>query len=155
MDKYSDNDVIIREAGALTLTGTAQALLTSSRNATCENGGVVTKTGGSFPVAAYNTVSSANGQEEGSIFVVSSIYMTVSDALVTNGYSNKDFIYSLFEYLYGAENMPYGCQSVLYDSNVLENLTMSTANLYTAIVLAVPAIVAILGAVVVIRRKNR
>ena len=155
MDKYSDNDVIIREAGALTLTGTAQALLTSSRSATCENGGVVTKTGGSFPVAAFNTVSSPDGKEEGSIFVVSSIYMTVSDALVTNGYSNKDFIYSLFEYLYGAENMPYGCQSVLYDSNVLENLTMSTANLYTAIVLAVPAIVAILGAVVVIRRKNR
>lgn len=155
MDKYSNNDVIIREAGALTVSGTAEALLTASRSATCENGGVVTKTEGSFPVAAYNTVSSADGKEKGSIFVVSSIYMTVSDALVTNGYSNKDFMYSLFEYLYGAENMPYGCQSVLYDSNVLENLTMSTANLYTAIVLAVPAIVAVVGAVVVIRRKNR
>ena len=155
MDKYSDNDVIIREAGALTLSGTAQALLTSSRSANCENGGVVTKTGGSFPVAAYNTVTSADGKETGNIFVVSSIYMTVSDALVTNGYSNKDFIYSLIEYLYGAENMPYGCQSVLYDSSVLENLTMSTANLYTAIVLAVPTAIAILGAVVVIRRKNR
>jgi hypothetical protein len=81
--------------------------------------------------------------------------MTVSDALVTNGYSNKDFMYSLFDYLYGAENMPYGCQSVLYDSSVLENLTMSTANIYTAIVLAVPAIIAVFGAVVVIRRKNR
>ena len=155
MDKYSDNDVIIREAGALTLSGTAEALLTSSSSASCENGGVVTKTGGSFPVAAYNTVSSASGDERGSLFVVSSIYMTVSDALVTNGYSNKDFIYSLFEYLYGTENMPYGCQAVLYDSNVLENLTMSTANLYTAIVLAVPAVIAVFGAVVVIRRKNR
>lgn len=155
MDKYSNNDVIIREAGALTLTGTAEALLTSSRSATCENGGVVTKTGGSFPVAAYNTVSSSDGAQTGSLFVVSSIYMTVSDALVTNGYSNKDFIYSLFDYLYGAENMPYGCQSVLYDSSVLENLTMSTANLYTAIVLAVPTVIAIVGAVVIIRRKNR
>lgn len=155
MDKYSNNDVIIREAGALTLTGTAEALLTSSRSATCENGGVVTKTGGSFPVAAYNTVPSATGEEKGSIFVVSSIYMTVSDALVTNGYSNKDFIYSLLDYLYGAENMPYGCQSVLYDSTVLENLTMSTANLYTAIVLAVPTAIALVGAVVIIRRKNR
>ena len=155
VDKYSDNDVIIREAGALTVTGTAEALLTSSKSANCENGGVVTKTGGSFPIAAYNTVSSADGKEQGSIFVVSSIYMTVSDALVTNGYSNKDFMYSLLEHLYGAENMPYGCQSVLYDSNVLENLTMSTANLYTAIVIAVPAIIAVVGAVVVIRRKNR
>lgn len=155
MDKYSDNDVIIREAGALTLSGTAQALLTSSRSANCENAGIVTKTGGSFPVAAYNTVTSADGKETGNVFVVSSIYMTVSDALVTNGYSNKDFIYSLIEHLYGAENMPYGCQSVLYDSSVLENLTMSTANLYTAIVLAVPTAIAILGAVVVIRRKNR
>ena len=81
--------------------------------------------------------------------------MTVSDALVTNGYSNKDFIYSLFDYLYGAQNMPYGCQSILYESSILENLTMSTANLYTAIVLAVPTVIAICGAVVVIRRKNR
>ena len=154
MDKYSKNDVIIREAGALTVTGTAEALLTSSRSAVCENGGVVTKTGGTFPVAAYNTVPASDG-EQGTVFVVSSIYMTVSDALVTNGYSNKDFMYSLFDYLYGAENMPYGCQSVLYDSSVLENLTMSTANIYTAIVLAVPAIIAVFGAVVVIRRKNR
>ena len=155
MDKYSNNDVIIREAGALTLTGTAEALLISSGSATCENGGVVTKTGGSFPVAAYNTVASQGGTERGSLFVVSSIYMTVSDALVTNGYSNKDFMYSLFDHLYGAENMPYGCKSVLYDSSVLENLTMSTANLYTAIVLAVPTAIAIVGAVVIIRRKNR
>ncbi len=154
MDKYSNNDVVIREAGALTLSGTAEALLTSSGSAVCENGGVVTKTGGTFPVAAYNTVPASDG-EKGTVFVISSIYMTVSDALVTNGYSNKDFIYSLFDRLYGAENMPYGCQSILYDSSVLENLTMSTANLYTAIVLAVPAIIAILGAVVVIRRKNR
>ena len=154
MDKYSDNDVVIREAGALTLSGTAEALLISSRSAVCENGGVVTKRGGSFPVAAYNTVAASDGKK-GTVFVISSIYMTVSDALVTNGYSNKDFIYSLFDYLYGAQNMPYGCQSILYESSILENLTMSTANLYTAIVLAVPTVIAICGAVVVIRRKNR
>ncbi len=153
MDKYSNNDVIVREAGALSLSGTAEALLTSSSSAICENGGVVTRRGGDFPVAAYNRVAAAEG--ESNIFVVSSVYLTVSSALVTNGYSNKDFLYSVFERLYGLSAMPYGCHSVLYETQTLENLTMSTANAYTAIVVAVPVIIAAVGTVIIIRRKNR
>lgn len=153
MDKYSSNDVIVREAGALSLSGTAEALLTSSSTAICENGGVVTRRGGDFPVAAYNRVDAADG--ESNIFVVSSVYLTVSSALVTNGYSNKDFLYSVFESVYGMSALPYGCRSVLYETSTLENLTMSTANLYTAIVIAVPVIIAAVGTVIIIRRKNR
>jgi len=155
MDKYSNNDVIVREAGALTLLGTAQALLTSSSTAVCENGGVVTREGGDFPVAAYNRLAVGGGDGEANVFVVSSIYLSVSSAMVTNGYSNKDFLYSVMEEVFGATALPYGCRSVLYETDTLENLTLSTANLYTAIVIAVPVVIAVCGAVIVIRRKNR
>ena len=154
MDKYSDNDVIVREAGALELSGTAEALLVSSPFSTCENGGVVTRTEGSFPIAAYNKVSAGNGKD-GGIFFTSSVYLTVASALVTNGYANKDFVYSVFENVYGVESLPYGCRSVLYDTATLENLTMSTAHIYTAIVLAVPAAIGIAGTVIIVKRKNR
>lgn len=155
MDKYSDNDVIIREAGALSLSNGAQALLTSSSSAICENGGVTTRSEGSFPVVAYNELTAEGGTASARIFVASSIYLTVSDAVVTNGYSNKDFIYSVFDLLFEADRLPYGCHSVMYDNQTLENLTMSTANLYTALVIAVPVALAAVGAVVIIRRKNR
>lgn len=154
MDKYSDNDVIIREAGALTLSNGAQALLTSSSSAVCENGGVTTRTDGSFPVVAYNELAAQDGKTS-YVFVASSIYLTVADAIVTNGYSNKDFIYSVFDFLFDADGLPYGCHSVMYDTQTLENLTMSRANLYTAIVIAVPVALAAVGAVIIIKRKNR
>ena len=154
MDKYSDNDVIIREAGALALSGAAEAILVSSSYSTGENGGVVTRTEGNFPLAAYSSVPAGDGKE-GRIFFASSVYMTVASALVTNGYANKDFVYSVFENVFGVTSLPYGCRSVLYETSTLENLTMSTAHLYTAIVLAVPAVIGITGAVIIIRRKNR
>ena len=81
--------------------------------------------------------------------------MTVSDALVTNGYANKDFIYSLFDNFYGRDGMPYGCKVAFYNSGILENLTMGTARVYTAIILAIPCVIAVFGAVLIIRRKNR
>ena len=85
----------------------------------------------------------------------SSIYISVSDALVTNGYSNTDFMYSLFDNFYGHGGMPYGCDVIKIDTSTLENLTMGTAKIYTALILAVPVAIAIFGAVTVIRRKNR
>jgi hypothetical protein len=75
--------------------------------------------------------------------------------MVTNGYGNKGFVYSLFEVLYGVGDMPYGTNSIVYDSGVLENLTMGTAKTITAILLAIPMVLAVVGAVVLIRRKNR
>jgi hypothetical protein len=51
--------------------------------------------------------------------------------------------------------MPYGCRSVIYNEQILENLTMGEARTYTAFILAIPVIIAIVGAVILIRRKNR
>ena len=89
------------------------------------------------------------------IFFIPSIYLTATDAMVTNGYGNKDFVYSIFDVLYGAEDMPYGTNSIVYDDTVLENLTMGTAKAITAVLLVIPVVVAATGAVVLIRRKNR
>lgn len=155
VNKYSDDDVILNYAGALALSGTAKPLLLSSGSSVCEDGGVTTRTGGDFAVAAYNRLSYGEGTKEATVFVNSSLYLTVSSALVTNGYANKDFVYAVFEELFGAKNLPYGCNTVLYDTQTLENLTMGTATLYTVIALAVPVALLAVGVVVIIKRRNR
>ena len=154
VSSFSDGGVIIREVAALDLSGSAKPLLTSSESAICETAGVVTRTEGSFTVAAYNEFKTTSGKTA-KIAVVPSVYVAVADALVTNGYSNKDFLFSLFEELYGSVTPPYGCNAVLYQTSILENLTMGKAYMYTAIVMAVPALLAIGGTAVIIKRKNR
>lgn len=154
VSKYSDGKVILRDASALELSGNAEPVLLSSETARLEAGGTVVSRTGSYAVAAASEYVTESG-EVARIFVVPSIYLAVSDSLITNGYSNKDFIYSIFDVFYGAEGMPYGCNAVVYSSQILENLTMGTARLYTLIVLAIPAAIASVGAVVIIRRKNR
>lgn len=154
LSKYSDGHVIVREAAALKLSDTAVPVLVSTSSSSLEAGGEEVDGEGSYAIAACAKVK-GDRNKVASIFVVSSIYATVADSLVTNGYSNTDFFYSLFENFYGNSGMPYGCDLMIADTYVLENLTMGTARLYTAIIMAIPATVAILGAVVVIKRKNR
>ena len=149
VDFFTDGGVIIREASALELSEGAKPLLISSSASVCEADGKTTSTGGKYCVAAYNDIG------EGRVMVVPSIYISVADALITNGYANKEFLFASFEYLFGAKGMPYGCRAVLYDTQTLENLTMGTARLYTAIILAIPTAIAVVGSVIIIRRKNR
>ena len=89
------------------------------------------------------------------IFVIPSIYLSASDALVSRGYSNKDFVYAVFDDFFGSDTPPYGCKPILYDTETLENLTMGTAKIYTALIMLIPAAAALVGAVILIRRKNR
>lgn len=154
-NKYNTGRVIAKYLGALHLTGTAEPLLVSSSSAVCQFGETVTRDDGNFAVAAYNKFSYDGATEKATVFVCSSIYLTVSSALVTNGYSNRDFVFAVFDELFGLEGLPYGTESVVYDSGTLENLTMSTANLYTFIAFLVPMGIAILGVVIIVRRKNR
>ena len=81
----------------------------------------------------------------------------IVDGVVHDGLAvtNKDFIYSLFDEFFKMGDMPYGCNSVVYDNQILENLTMGTARLYTAALCLVPVIIAAAGIVVVVRRKAR
>ena len=86
---------------------------------------------------------------------IPSVYIAAADAIITNGYSNKDFLYSVFDEYFEAGEMPYGCNSVVTATGLLENLTMGTIRIYTALIMAVPAALAVVGAVVIVRRKNR
>lgn len=146
--------VILCDISPLTLTGEAKPLLTSSSSAVCYANGEVTDTSGSYAMAAYSTLEGRLG-EESRLFFIPSIYLTATDAMVTRGYANKDFLYSLFDEFFDMGDMPYGCNSILYDTTTLENLTMGQARVYTAMLLAIPALLCVFCAVVLIRRKNR
>ena len=146
--------VILRDVAPLKLEGNARALLVTSPTSVCQAGGETTDTAGSYPVAAYSTKDNYNA-DPAKLFFIPSIYISTSDAMISNGYLNKDFLYSLFDVFYGMGEMPYGCSSVLYDNEMLENLTMGTAKIYTAVLVLLPAVLAVCGTVLIIRRKNR
>lgn len=146
--------VIVRDVAALTLSGNAEPMLVSSSSSVTESEGNTTNSDGNYTVAAYSAVTN-DDLTESKIFVIPSVYLTAYDAMITNGYANKNFLYSLFDVFYEKGNMPYGCKSILYDTGTLENLTMGTARLYTALLLLIPAAIATVGAVLIIRRKNR
>ncbi len=152
--QYSEGKVIIKSVAALELSKTAKPMLVSGASSELYAEGKSVDKSGSYCVAAYATAE-AKQDKTSSLFVVPSIYTTVSDAFVTNKYSNKDFMYSLFDNLYGRDGMPYGCNVAYYDSGVLENLTMGTKRIFTGIILAVPVPIAIFGAALIVKRKNR
>lgn len=154
VSEHRDGAVIIREASALKLSGAAKPILKSSSSSVLEAEGRTVSDSGGYAVAAYSEVANEQGGKS-RVFVVPSIYLAVSDSLVSDSYSNKDFVYSVLEELFGAENLPYGCKPIVYSSSILQNLTMGTARLYTALALLVPTAIAIVGTVILVRRKNR
>lgn len=149
-------NIIIREVASLTLDSSkgASALLISSPASVCQAAGETVDTDGSYVIAASSVRVGESG-ESAEMFVIPSVYLTATDATVTNGYVNKNFIYALCEELYGCEEMIYGCKSIVYESDTLENLTMSAARGYTTALIAIPVALCVLGAVVIVRRKNR
>ncbi len=147
-------NVIVRYVSSMTLSGSAMPLLVASRSAVTEAGGVTVNSDGSYVIAGYSELECDTGRTA-SMVVVPSVYITADDAIVTKGYANKDFIYALCETLFEADSMIYGTNSYIYNDTILENLTMGTAKIYTAVAIAIPAAIAVIGAVLIIRRKNR
>ena len=152
----SDGRVIIRSVGALILDGesNAKSVLISSPSSVLEASGETVNGDGGYTIAACSTLEN-DLTDAAKMFVMSDGMLTASDAIVTDGYSNKDFLYSLFDSFFEKGDMPYGCRSVVYNEAVLENLTMGTARTYTAVLLAIPTALLAVGAFVLIRRKNR
>lgn len=146
--------VIIRDAAALSLTGSAEPILMSSKSAVCQANGETVDGEGGYTIAAVSSVTN-EASETSQMFFIPSVYLTATDAMITDGYSNKNFLYSLFGEFYGQGLMPYGCSGIVFNDGMLENLTMGTARIYTALMLAVPVVIAAVGTVVLIRRKNR
>lgn len=155
LSNYGSTGVLMRECAALELSGKAQPLLVASSASETYAGGVKTGSEGGYCIAATVTEKNDNGTES-HVFVVPSIFICAEDTLYTEGYANRNFVYSVLDTVFGREGVPYGCHTTLFYTNgMLENLTMQTARIYTALLLSIPAIIAIIGAVVVIRRKNR
>ena len=150
----SGGNIILSNVGTLGLSGSAKALLVSSDSAVAEAAGSSVSAAGVHVIAGYSE-NEREGGAVASMVVMPSVYLTAADAIVTNGYANKDFIYALCETFYECYGMVYGANNYVYDDAVLENLTMSTARIYTAIAVAIPVILTATGAVIVIRRKNR
>ncbi len=154
VERYSDGGVIIRDVAALELSGEAKPLLIASETAKTYSHGEMTDSQGSYPIAAYATVITDDG-EQGRVVVIPSIYLTATSALVTNEYANGDFLRSVFETLYDRSPLVYGSSIISFETPILEGLTMQTAGIYTAIIMAIPVALAVVGAVVLTRRKNR
>lgn len=151
---YTDGRVLLSQVARLKLGAGAEALLYSSPTSRVLWEGSEVAVGGSFPVAAYSSRDEGEGAVS-EIVVLPTVLVANGDIMISEGYSNKGFLYSLLEEVYGANNAIYGTKSVIYDSGALENLTQSGATVYTVILFAIPFALAIVGAIVVIRRKRR
>ena len=129
-------------------------ILQAGDTASTYAGGKLTDNNGGYDVAALSVKTLEDGSTA-SVFVIPTAYITATDAFISEGYSNKDFLYATFEVAFGSYAAPYGCNQVIYETQILENLTMGTAKAYTALILAIPAALAIVGTVIIVRRKNR
>lgn len=152
--RLTDRSVILRECAALTLSGGAEPLLLSSPTSSLAAGGSATDASGSYVLAATAEVHGSEGAT-GRIVCVPSVFLTATDALVSGGYANRDFLYAMLDTAFGADRIPYGCAVVRYDSGVLENLTRGASRSYAVAIFAVPVLLTLVGVAVVIRRKNR
>ncbi len=135
---------------------TAVPILTASSGAETYAGGERKDREGGYAVCAYNDIPAASDVDKrSSIFVCYGTYVSSAAAMVTNGYSNKDFMFSVMNYGFGSTAMPIGCVDLVFVGDILQGFTMSTARLFTALIMAIPVIIGIVGAVIVIRRKYR
>ena len=155
MKKYNSASVILSTCASLELSGRAEPLLVSSKAATVFAGGEQVGAQGSYCMSAVSQALDESGEMAGKLLVVPSIYLTATDALISGGYANRDFIYAVIDSVFDGDNIPYGCNTVFYSNDTLENLTMKSARIYTALILSVPVILACVGAVVIVKRKNR
>ena len=152
----TDGRVLVSSSAAMKLDGAKNtgALLSASDSASLVAGGRTLDSEGGYAVAAYSKRQNDNGTE-GCVVVVPTVYLTAADALSSAGYANRDFLYATLSEALGARSMPIGCNVSGYESDILENFTMKDARIFTALILAVPLVLAVAGGFIIIRRKNR
>ena len=153
---YGEDSVLVSDVNKLDLDAEkgAQPILVSSGTSSVYAGGDKIDNEGRYAVSAYSQQKHSNGLTS-TVFVIPTAYITASDAFQSEHYSNKDFLYSTLEVLFGSNPTPRGCNQVLYTDGIIENLTMGKARLYTAILFVFPAALAVVGIITLRRRKNR
>ena len=102
----------------------------------------------------YNRIDYGNGNTA-QVIVIPTISLTSTTSMVNNTYQNKAFVLSMLSVFCDAVQSPIGCTSLITRGDTLEGLTIGQARGYIAIVMAIPATLAVLGTVTIIRRKNR
>jgi len=105
-------------------------------------------------VVAYSDTT-YDGGGTGRIVVMPSVLTTTTDTLITKGYANKDFMYSVFEVLFDSLTSPRGANVVLYNTKMLENLPMGMSRTVFVCLMIIPAALAVVGYVTLKRRANR
>ena len=148
-DPFVNDDVVMKNSGELILLGDAKPVLTASSAAETVANGEKINGDGSYCVAA---TSQKNGA---SVFVTAGVYLTAADAVISDTYANRNFVYAVFDELFDAPVAPYGCKLVPYSTDILEDMTMGKARIYTVLVMAVPVALAVVGFAINKRRKNR
>lgn len=153
---YNTADVIVRESAALNLDSSlgAEPLLITSPSAELYAGGSRVGEKSTYCLSAVSTYENEDG-EVGSIVVAPSVYITATDSLTSGGYANREFVYAMLDQVFGTDRPPYGCNTVFYTEDVLENLTMGTARVYAVLLMMIPVAITVVGAFVTVRRKNR
>ena len=155
LNKYDSGRVILKECAALELTRGAESILETSSASAVYAGGERVGSSGNYCVGALAKTGETGSEKNGNIFVISCVFLTANDALTTSGYGNRDFIYTVMDVAFESNAVPYGCSPVYINTETLENLTMRSARIYTALILALPVVIAVVGSVTVIKRKNR
>lgn len=115
---------------------------------------VSTATAEGYTVAALATTDEYHGKR-GHVAMVAAEAFAGVDTMETDGYGNKEFLFSLLRETTGAVS-PIGCGVVQINTYPLEDMTRGTANGYLAIFAGViPLAVAATGFFVLRRRAHR
>ncbi len=152
VSSVNDGGMLVRECGAFSVDSTlgARELFVSSSSSSLFANDSVISDSGNYTLGAYS--ENANG---GKVFALSTVYFTASDAIVSGGYANADIVFGVFESVFGDSDLPFGTSAITFISGMLDNLPRWQADIYTAIIMAIPLAIAALGAAVHIRRKHR
>ena len=151
---YTDGNVLLYRCGALELSEGAIPLLYSSQSSELYASGERVERGGSYVLCAMGTREGENGNS--SVFVIPSVYMTASDAMLSNTYSNREFLLGTLAEVFGDEGMkPYGVRAVQTQTDLIEDLSLREARWFTVLCFVpVVALIAV-GAFILIRRKHK
>lgn len=155
---FTGASAVVREASVIgcDTVGTWQAepILLSSATAETYKNGVLTGSGGSYPVFAVSRAEVAGGKRA-SLFLSSGVYLLANDILNSGTYSNRAVVLASLEIALGVPT-PVGCQILPIGNERLEDLTMGTARLYASLLsVALPLAVAAVGTFIIVRRKIR
>lgn len=107
-----------------------------------------------YAVAAYATTEEYLGKR-GHVAMVAAEAFADVDTMETDGYSNKEFLFSLLKETTGAAS-PIGCGVIQINTYPLEDMTRGTANVYLVVLAGVvPLAVALTGFFVLRRRSHK